>query len=504
MPDPYNVEIERALFSCLMKSPDRWGDVSHLLNELDFSSIHRGVYEVFRLQLEQKPVGSVAPLILSDILKKYGVNFDGISILDYLNSIFYSPVNEKECENFAKEIKRLTIRRSLMQNCKKALKELEESADKKASELLEIVDKTLTGIQVNLNNEETEPVFGESFIEAIEERGNNPISVEDFGYMGPFQSINESIGSLVYDGSFVVTASRTGGGKSSLGFFYNTYLAGRYQLPVLHLDTAEMTKEQLQHRAVCSLSKGRVPLWAVKTGEWRKNKEWVDIIRGEIWPQVKNLTMEYKNVGGMTPKEIVSFCRRFYFNKVGRGNHMLIHWDYIKGTEAVGKETKEYQAVGYLVGAMKSLVTEEITGSIWTSVQANRTGIYSGKSKGEIRDSEDSFSLSDRIIQQATQGFLMRYKIPDEIYEEGGQFGNVILKSVKERDLLGKNAEEMLKMVEIKDGKDTRLVKNYFNLDSKLFHYEDKGSLREMAQKLGQVRLKHEDRKNKDEELLED
>ena len=122
-----------------------------------------------------------------------------------------------------------------------------------------------------------------------------------------------------------------------------------------------------------------------------------------------------------------------------------------------------------MIGDLKSLITTEITSSVWTSVQNNKGGIYNGKHSDQVIDNEESMGLSDRILQQSTNAFTMRYKLPDEIQKEGGNFGNVMLKPLKERKLLGKNFQDMLDFVKIKEkdsyGKDTiKYKKNYFNL----------------------------------------
>ena len=493
----YNTELERHYLSALIKHPDQWGEVAAFSDSGDFSKIHRPFFDIIKFQLEQTPRGSISPVVLADLIKKYNVTLEGISPYEYLQSMEIVPTNEKNVGEFAKELKRHTVRRELVKKCNEALEGLKDSQDKTAGEMIDIVDKTLTDINTTYFQQETEEIFS-SLIEVVEERGNNPIDASQIGFMGPFDSINKTIGSLSYPSAFTVVGARTANGKSSLGFFHNTYVAERYEVPVLHLDAGEMTPKDLQMRAVCALSAGRVPLYMVKSGEWRKSKELTDIIRGEIWPRVAKIKTYYQNISKMSPKEFVSFIKRFYYNKVGRNNHLLIHWDYIKGLEAVGKNSSEHQSIGYMIGDLKSLITEQggITASVWTSVQNNKMGIYNGKSASDIVDSEESMSLSDRIIQQATNAFTMRFKIPEEILREGSAFGNVMLKSTKERELLGKNYQDMLTPVKMKLAGSQgakpvyKMLKNYFNIQSTNFSYFDKGDLRGMVEALGQAPVK--------------
>ena len=504
MSNLHNLELERHFFSSLIKNPEQWGEVSSFTSNQDFSRIHAAIFDVFRLQLECNPPKPVQPVILAEVLKKHSIPLDGITPYEYLQSIELIPVGKDSCIDFAKEIKRLTVRRDLISKCKSLEADLTKGKgkDESAQGMIELVDKELNDINIQFVQQDTQEIFS-SLIENIEEKGNNPQDVTKFGFMGPFQSINDTLGSLSYPSAFTVVGARSSNGKSSLGFHYNTFVAEKYDIPVLHLDAGEMTIEDLQMRATCSLSGGRIPLWAIETGEWRKNKEFVDIIRGEVWPKVKKIKTYYKNVSGMNAKEFVSYIRRFYYNKIGRGNHLLIHWDYIKGLEAIGKNTSEHQSIGYMIGDLKSLITTEITASVWTSVQNNKGGVYNGKHSDQVIDNEENLGLSDRILQQSTNAFTMRYKLPDEIQKEGGMFGNVMLKPLKERKLLGKNFQDMLDFVKIKEkdfhGKDTiKYKKNYFNLDNKSFCYFDKGSLKDMMTALGRTKIPIRD--NSDEQ----
>lgn len=485
----FSLEAEQSIISILLKNPEAYYEI-YFLTPFDFSKNNAPIFSciVQLINDKEKP----DPIIVAQRLKNISISLENIELETYVQSLFWRVTDKSNILVLAKELKKLTIRRELIEKCEKARNELVSAGEKPVEEIVSIVDRTLTDITTKYYQSDTTDLFAD-LIETVEERGNNPINTEDLGYMGPFPSINETLGALVYPGSFTVIGSRSGGGKSSLGFFYNVFLAEKYNLPILHLDSAEMTIEQLQMRAVCALSNGRVPLWAVKSGEWRKSAEWTHIIKNEVWPRVKKIKIYFQNIGSFNAKELVAFIRRFYYGKVGRGNHLLVHWDYIKGSESTNKNNAEYQAIGFMVNDLKTLITDEITGSIWTSVQNNRTGIYTGKSANEIRDSEESFSLSDRILQQSTNSFLMRYKVPEELLFENNAFGNVVLKPVKERELLGRKYEEMLKPVKIKNGKSFKMVKNYFNLLSHNFYYSDMGSLRDMVEKLGTAKIDLDD-----------
>lgn len=481
----YLPDVEQHLIGLILHSPQSWADLN-LLTFKDFMRVRQPIYAVLKQQLDQVPQQSVEPVILVEKLRSYGVtDVGGVDPLEYLNGIkrVGKMIDPKRAVELLKELKTATVKRELIEACEDAQKKVKEA--KTLEEMVGAVDATLSSVKTEFFQSETTLMF-DGFIDVMEARRENPVKADEIGFQGPFPSVNKILGGLSAPASLVVVGARTGGSKSSLGFFYNTYLAERYGLTVLHLDANEMPRKQIIDRAAVCFSRGEIPLWAVRSGEWGQNKEWVDIWRGEVVPKIKRIEklIHYQNIGKMHPREVVAFIKRFYFKHVGRGNHLLINLDYLKGASAMrsGKDV-EYQVVGDYVDELKGLINEDITGSIWTSVQQNRGGIISGKKPDEIVDSEGNFALSDRIIQQVTDAFSMRYKVPDELAKEKGLFGNIKLEQHKGRDLIGKEAQFALAPVKVGN----KFVKNYWNLNVKGFWFEDKGDLREMIARLGHV-----------------
>lgn len=482
----YNAEIEANSLALLLKyGSEIWGEF-HLNDRMDYSSAHRVLFDHIKIQLDSTPPGSVDPLILSDRIRAAGVTAleGGFNPADYLQGLKDARYVEKDQAPFyAKELKRLRVRRDLIVNLDNTKQQLIKDSGASFEDMTGLVEKGLTSITTDYHTgDQFSNVFGD-IIEVTEARADNPIDASQMGWMGPFPTVNHILGALSGPGLMTCIGARTGNQKSSLGFHYHVHIAEKYNLPVLLLDVGEMSKERIQRRAVCNLSKGRVPLWAVASGEWRQNKEWKHIIQDECWPRVKKLRIDYINVGNLSPREKLSLIRRYYYQKIGRGNNLAILDDYLKGVEALGKNSSEYQAVGYYVNDIKNLITGEIPASFWTSVQNNRTGSYQGKKASEIVDSEDQMGLSDRIIQQSDWGFVLRFKVPEELAMEKDLFGNMKLTPVKTREALGKDSEKALRPIKLPNGK---FVTNYFNLDSKGFYFTEKGDLRRVLEVLGQ------------------
>jgi hypothetical protein len=129
-------------------------------------------------------------------------------------------------------------------------------------------------------------------------------------------------------------------------------------------------------------------------------------------------------------------------------------------------------------------VTEEINGGFMTFTQSNRFGISKGKKIEDIVDNDSVVSISDRIKDNCTTNFLMRFKVTEELAQQKNAFGNIALKSLKTRDGLGRDFESFIRPIKLSNGQYTE---DYFNLDYHGFHYVDKGLCSQMLATLGHV-----------------
>ncbi len=479
----FNTEIEAHSLATLLQHPATWGEF-HLIDRNDWSKAHQPLYDLVSLQLNAAPPGSVSPLVLSEKGKGLGITAldGGFEVYPYLEGLTTRFVEAKDASHLARELKRLTVRREQIARLEAARKKLVETPGISFEDMDTLSTRALSEINAAYHKPEVVELF--STMEAnIEARADNPINPDEQLYQGPIASINRTIGPLIFPGSFTTTIARTGAGKSAFSFFYCVHVAERYGLPILWLDAGEMTLEQIQMRAVSALSDGKVPLWMVRTGEWRKHPEMVKRVR-ELWPRVKKLRLFYHNTSGMSAKEKVTFMRRFHYSKIGRDEFLIIVEDYLKGVEAMEKSRAEYQEVGYYVKDTKSLVTHEINAGYWSSLQSNRSGITKGKKAEEMQDHEGSASLSDRIAWECTNQFFMRFKEPAELAKERGLFGNIALKPGKVREGYGREYEKILRPVKLANGSFTT---NYFHLAMSQFSYMDHGLHSEAMVVLGET-----------------
>lgn len=482
----YSHDIEQSLIGLILQYPDLWADLN-MLERKDFNPVRQRIFDLIKGQLDLVPQQSVSPLILVEKLKSYGqseMDVGGADMLTYLEGLANRGrmIEKKEAMPYLKELKKLTMKRDLMTKCDEAKRMLDKAET--FDEMTKAVEGTLTSIRTDyFTTGKTSKLFT-NMRARLELSGAQ--KEEDLGYIGVIPSIDSTLGPLLRKGSFCNISARSGNGKSSFGFYYAALTAERHNLPVLWLDAGEMTEDEIEDRACCCFSEGKIPLNAVIGNGWRHRSDWTEIMRTKIFPRAEKLgeRFHYQNVSGMTAKEKIAFVRRFYFNEIGRGNFLIIVDDYLKAIESMGENTKEYQSVGYYCSDMKALVTTEINAGFMTFTQTNRFGVTKGKKASDIQDNDSVISLSDRIKDNCTANFLMRYKVAEELAREKNLFGNVLLKCLKIRQARGKDYPSFAAPIKMAGG---GYAEDYFNLDYHGFHYRDMGRFSNVLSSLGQV-----------------
>ncbi len=476
--DLKSIQIERHCLGGLIKYPSVISEIDNIIEPSDFThKVHEVIFSVTKeIILKNEPLDKV---IIANKIKNLNIAFkDDINIFDYVDDLTFTQINEHAAIQSFKELKKLRVLRELCKSAKDIHEFVRTNKDKTIDEIIGEVDKILSDKvhSFSSSNQKLENIFDDMEFK-IEEIGSNPPDPKTLLW-GPMPTINKIFGPLLVPQGINLVGARTGAKKTSLGMAYLLDVAEKFDIPILHLDFAEMPKDVLQMRAVCYFTKDQVPFHAVKTGEWRKNAEWTKLVRG-VWPRIKKLNMTYYNIGNFNQSQIFSLIRRFSYSKVGRGNPFLIHYDYLKPFDD-NPFTPEWKEMGHFVQRFKDLLANLETASAWMSLQLNKSGITTNKNQREVDDSENSFSISDRIIQQVDFAWILREKLLDELEEEEYKFGNLKFIPVKAR-YLGQDPFGYTRKVKCLDDK---YRKNYINLHSEIFHFEEKGDLRQMLDTL--------------------
>lgn len=482
----YNFELEKQLLAGLLKEPESLAEISNFISNSDFyskqSSLHSAIFRIIQQAIDAGD--EIDEIIIAQRVNEVGLSFeDNLNPSDYIKSLSLRKVPKGNILKTAKELKKYTIRREILESSQEIAKKMKNiSPESSYRDIVEVADNVYNS-RINLyeiGNDTPENIYEE--MEAlVEERGNNPVT--EFGMMGPHQKINDIYGSLLRAGNITVIVARSGVGKTQFCMDYSTKVSLQYDVPVLHFDNGEMSKEELIMRQCAALS--GVPMHLLESGKWRKaGKDVVEKVRS-VWPKIKNLKFYYYNVGGMDVDSMVNTLKRFYYSKVGRGNQMVFSFDYIKTTSENNGNKSEWQVVGEMVDKFKKCVQKEILHEgnpvipMITSVQSNRYGITTNRTSQNIVDDESIVSLSDRITQFCSHMFILRSKTTDEVETEGGRFGTHKLINVKARHL-GSDIAGAVEPVSIGDS----LRKNAINLDFNNFNITERGDLRDIARVL--------------------
>ena len=481
----YSYELEKQLLAALIKKPENYFEISAFINEKDFysedNSLNKTIFTIVRQALEAHE--EIDDVIIAQRVQNLGISFDDVvNVAEYVKSLGMRKVADGSLIKAAKELKKYTIRREIYessQNIAKKMKSL--PAESSYSEIISVADKEYNS-RINHCLHFIIDIFWRvvAHFVLIDDRGANPVS--EFGMMGPHEKINSIYGSLLRPGNITVIVARSGVGKTQFTMDYSTKVSLKYNVPVLHFDNGEMSKEELIMRQCSALS--GVPMHLIESGQWlRAGKETVDKVRS-VWAKVKKLQFYYYNVGGLDVDSMINTLKRFYYSKVGRGNRMIFSFDYIKTTsDNAGANKTEWQMVGEMVDKFKRCVQKEILHDglpvipMITSVQSNRSGITNNRNSQNVIDDESIVSLSDRITQFCSHMFILRNKTTDEILNEGVRFGTHKLINVKARHL-GKDIAGAVEPVRVGD----TLRKNFINLEFKNFCITERGDLRDVVE----------------------
>jgi len=486
----HSFDLEKKVLSGVLQHQHKWEEISSFLNERDFysedSKVNVSIFKLLKNALNNAE--NIDETILVQRIQQLKATFpDSVDVAEYIYSLAFYKITEKIFLSSVRELKKFTARREIYNSCKNVA-DFVKNADPnlKYGELVEQSDQIYNKNIKDFEMSEAGPVnLFEMMEELVEDRGNNP--VEDFGMLGPHPRVNEMYGSLLLAGNISVIVARSGVGKTNFCMDYTTKVSAEHGVAVLHFDNGEMSEDELIFRQ-CSAMTG-IPVWLLQTGKWRTTayKDWsVDEVVAKVrsaWEKIKGMEFYYENVAGLSPDEMCSLLKRFYFSKIGRGNPLIFSFDYIKSDFGSIGKADGWQQVSYLVHKFKQTIHRDLSFdgkpcvSMLTSVQSNRLGITSNRNVGSIVDDESVVSLSDGITQFCSHLFLLRRKVAEELHEEGANFGTHKLINLKARHL-GKDALRAIHPVEMPDGTKKQ---NFVNLKLENFRIDECGDLQDIV-----------------------
>ena len=501
----YSKDLEQHLLSGLLKYPEKYFDISAFIDKSDFftergSYVNQTIFIYLKDALENKePVDSI---ILAERLRDNKISFrDNLEIGEYLQSLERMQISKDSIYQTALDLKRLSVKRSLRQTfidgarCMEGLdgthtiEQIISKADQIYNEKIDLY---------TLERDEPQNLYERVEYE-LEKRCQE--SGVELGFNGPHPTLHSLYGSLLRPGNITTIVARTGVGKTSFCLDFATKVSRLYDnVPVLHFDNGEMSPKELIFRLCSSLT--GIPLYLLEHGSWKstgytEKKDGI-IVReyspadikqkiNAVYEEIKEGKFFYYNVGGMSVEEMINKARRFYYSEVGRGNPMILSFDYIKNTYEQSHGRSSWEMVGQMVDSWKRFIQRDILSdgepviSMITSVQSNKAGITTNRRGDSIIDDESIVSLSDQITQFSSHLFSLRRRTMDEIAAEPEEFGTHRLTCFKYRHL-GEDHFGATQPVEWPE--DNSKKPNCVFFDFNNFGFEEKGDLRSMASRM--------------------
>jgi len=483
----FDLEQERILIAGILSYPDKFiSDYSNFISSKDFyskdSTVHKTIFsKIISLLSENKNVDTA---ILHHHLDSLNISFkDNIKLDQYLDSLnlLSSNLLESSFDNSVEVVKLLSVRRELSSvgsEISRAMKDL--SSESSYDDIINTCDSIYNNqVELYENASGRATNLFEIMPNLVYERANDRSIYKDAGPMGPHPSLNNLCGSLTKGGHITIICAGSGVGKTQFTTHYCMFVAGKSNIPVLHLDNGEMSEEEIVFRMLASYS--RVPLHLIESGDWHDDlscKNRVETALKKI--EEGKVRYDYYNVGGKNIDEILTYVKRYYYSEIGRGNQLIINFDYIKSSfELTDKFKTEYQVVGEMVDKFKKLIQRDLVFdgrpkvSLMTSVQANRVGTVGNRNSDSVVDDESVISLSHRIKQFCSHLLILRHKTVDELDFDPVYSGRHIMKIEKARSF-GADFARAQNLVELPNGVHK---KNYVNFEFDNFKIIDKGDL---------------------------
>jgi len=487
----YSVEIEQSILAILLQHPETYVEIP-FINSKDFSRQNSPVFAVISSIVENK--GRPDEIIVAEKLKALGITLDGLEVGDFCSALKIRPVDKKNILDLGKALKKKTLIRTIHENAIKVQKEVLENEDKSARELIGIADKYLGNSLVSLTGEEPEPInLLEVLPNIIEEYGEERVNSNDL--IMPYESIQKNL-SGARAKSLMIYAARSGGNKSTFLLDIMRRMPEANpdkadELKILYLDS-EMFIEDAVLRYIAG--KIGVPYWLIDSRKWRYDAIWCPKIRAELEKirGQKNKNLYFESIGNKSGPEVEKYIKRFYLNKVGRGNPFLVMYDYLKITNAdKTSENKQEYIAAYDKTQILKEVAEYCICPVITAVQTNRSGIVDGKKSSDISDDAGQLSMSDRLNWLVSYMGILRKRTHDEMLADSTpemKASSHKLITTKTR-YLGEKGPEFMEYVRVKNGKDINYRPNFINLDINNFSVIDRGTYSDALKLTGKSKI---------------
>jgi replicative DNA helicase len=386
-------------------------EVGDIVGEHTFSSSqNKAVFSCLTKVLEKQEIVDIASVMsAASDLNVYSILEKNEALLD---DLFNFQVKIESLRNFGERLKRVQLITSAQELLQESHAKLQAfNGDESIDEIYATMETPIIDFALGGDEEETSLLYEniEEYIKYLEE---NPC---DFvGISTGFPLIDNMMGGGIRRKSISLWGCRTGGGKSIMAGMISRHNA-KQGIPVLIIDT-EMSSEDLISRSLAAASDTHIS--NIEHGKFEDSATRVQIAGKEL----KEYPVYYRSVTGKSFEELLSIARRWILKVVGSTNGVtnecLIIYDYFKlMDQSEMGQIQEYQALGFQISKLHDFCFKYDV-PVQAFVQTNR---------------EDNVSQSDRLQWLASSVSIFSDKTEDEINEDGAEYGNMKLRSLKQR-----------------------------------------------------------------------
>jgi len=413
----YDVASERGVLAGLIRYKDAYYDIADILQSSTFTLPQNQV--IFDCIKHIKDTYENLIIDLPSIYSaatELGVShlFEQKQNILHLQAVIDLPVDESNVRKFAAKIRKLEVARLLHNQLAVAQNKLVElDGSESITQILGIAEDSIFDFSSLLNDRDNEPVsLGEGLHNYLQYLGNNPTST--IGISTGYKEYDWAIGGGLRNGTVNMIGARAKTGKTILSDNIGNYIASELNIPVLNLDTEmSLTDHQIRLTAL----RTSTPIHNIETGT-AKN---FDRILEES-KLIEKIPYYHKSIAGCPFEEQIAIARRWIvktvgLNEDGTSKPCVIIYDYLKlmSSEGLNKDLKEYQLLGFMMTSLHNFaVRYQIP--ILSFIQLNREGIN--------KEEQNVISGSDRIIWLCSNFSILKGKSPEEIAEDGHQYGN--------------------------------------------------------------------------------
>ena len=393
---PNSDSAEKAVIGGLIISPNRYADVSGIVEPEDFYyGINREIYQSIVTLADS--MQSIDIITLADALDSRDM-LDRVGGLPFLAEITDSITSAANIVSYATAVKDKSRQRSLILTGEKIV-EMGYSSEMTTEEKISESQSCLLSMETHQGEEAAQANSAiKQVIADIDYRFNNPGVI---GIQTGFKAIDEKIGGIRNQNLFIM-AGRPAMGKTTLAMNIAEHNA-RSDVPVL-VFSAEMSREELMERMISSA--GGLSFSKVRSGQLEES--------GGDWPKLtagitalKDRPLYIDDRGGLSISQIQSTARK----QKQRNDIKLIIVDYLQLLS--GKGQSREQEVSTISRGLKALAKELDIPVIAVSQLSRKCEERSNKRpmSSDLRDSG--------AIEQDADIIAFIYR--DEVYDENSE-----------------------------------------------------------------------------------